>query len=153
MKTSFLYLKIWIIHILIYYSTFGFIIQSLTFWYKQWSINSDFIKQILLSPLIGAIGFYDGIPAYFIFAFFLFLIFNLFFKINALKSYIIATLIIYIGLKLLFYLYDEKSFTTHIISNREKNPLQINLLFLIVPSLALSSFIINKIIPRKKIFN
>lgn len=91
MKLNFnITLNVWIIHIISYYLMFGLIFQVLSYYNWGWSFNMELVGKILLSPIGGAFGLYDGFPAYFIFPLLTFIFFNKIFHQNLYKSYLLC---------------------------------------------------------------
>jgi len=132
-------LKIWIIHIIVYYLVFGLILQSLEQWYREWPVNWEFIGKILLSPLNGIFGWFDGFPMYFLLPVIIFLIIETFQKLNTFYSYIISVFLSYILIKYLIYYSRGFPFNIILRSNQKEESLEISLLYAILPALFISS--------------
>lgn len=134
-----LYLKIWILHIVAYYLIFGFILESLEQWYREWPVDWEFAAKILLSPLSGVFGWFDGFPLYVILPVIIFLVIETFEKLNTFYSYIIAVFLSYIPVKYLIYFNRGFPFNIILRSNQKEQSLEVNLLYAILPALLISS--------------
>ncbi|WP_308005146.1 hypothetical protein, partial [uncultured Chryseobacterium sp.] len=135
-----IYLKIWLIHIVIYYLVFGLITEYLDQWYREWSIDWGFLGRVLSSPLIGGVfGFDDGFPMYFILPIVIFLILEIFPKLNTFYSYIISTFLSYVVIKYLIYFNRGYPFNILLRSNQKEESLELSLLYAILPALLISS--------------
>ena|ERR1700750_1935606 len=133
------YLKIWIIHIIVYYIIFGLIVESLEQWYREWPVNWEFISKILFSPFSGVFGWYDGFPMYFILSVLIFLIIETFQKISTFYSYVISIFLSYIPIKYLIYCNGGFPFNIILRSNQKEKSLEVGLLYAILPALLISS--------------
>lgn len=144
-----LYLKTWIIHIIVYYIAFGLITESLELWYREWPIDWEFIGRILLSPLNGIFGFFDGFPLYFLISVIIFLVIETFQKSNIFYSYIISVFISYIVIKYFIYYNRDLPFSILLRSNQKEDSLEISLLYAILPALFLSSISVYLFLKKK----
>lgn len=126
-------LKIWLVHYLFYYWTFGIIFYSISYYHKEWEINKLFFKSILISPLLGIIGLYDGIII--IVPIIIYVVCRL--KLSLFKSYLLTLICCYFSyfIYLLLSNYRGVYFFTR---NKDDIILEINALFLIIPSLLIS---------------
>ncbi|KXH83149.1 hypothetical protein [Chryseobacterium kwangjuense] len=134
-----LYLKIWILHITVYYLIFGCILESLEQWYREWPVDWEFAAKIFLSPISGFFGWFDGFPLYVILSVAIFLVMETFEKSNSFYSYIIAVFLSYIPVKYLIYFNRGFPFNIVLRSNQKEQSLEVNLLYAIVPALLISS--------------
>lgn len=150
MEKTHLYFKIIFIHFVVYYIVFGLIFQSLVYWYGEWDfLEWEFLGKILASPLVGALlGFYDGFTFY-IFLIVFFFIFQ-FFNMKNIKSYILSAILVYVIGSYLYSLLIKVPFETNIMSHIKEENLHISMLFLIIPSLLVSSLIIWKFLRIRK---
>ena len=145
-----LYVKILIIHMVLYYTVFGAILQSLADWYSQWPISWDLISRILLSPLIGVLGFYDGLPAFFLLPFSLLIFLVEYKKLPLYQSYIASVLTAHVVVLYIGSWYYKLSFSTNIWSNKWENTLEVSLLWLILPAIFVSSMGVRFLLKKHK---
>lgn len=61
LKNLKLTLIIWLVHYFIYYCLFGFVYNFIDYWHRTYNIDFSFIERVLISPLAGIIGMYDGL--------------------------------------------------------------------------------------------
>ena len=60
-----IYVKIWMLHILSYYLIYGFIYQFISYKANDETLfQMEFFLKCFTSPLAGAIGLYNGFPAF-----------------------------------------------------------------------------------------
>ncbi len=103
-----LYIKILITHIVLYYTVFGGIVQLHRNWYLQWPISWDLIARILLSPLVGVLGLFDNIPAFFLLPFFLLIFLVECKKLPLYRSYVVSVLLAYVVVRFIVFIYWYK---------------------------------------------
>lgn len=152
MEKTHLYFKIIFIHFVVYYIVFGLIFQSLVYWYGEWDfLEWEFLGKILASPLVGALlGFYDGFTFYIFLI--VFILIGEIFRIGIFKSYIISVLLVYLILSYAYVIWNNNGhFETNIMSHIKEENLHVSMLFLIIPSLLLSSLIIWTFLKIRKI--
>lgn len=138
-------LAIWIVHYLSYYWVFGIIFYSISYWHKEWKINWDFFKSILISPLLGIFGLYDGLIA--IIPFLVYLICRI--KFSLFKSYLVTLFICYVIY--FIYLLGTSHRGAYIFTrNSDDNVFEVNALFLICPALLVSILIHYFILKKRK---
>ena len=145
-----LYIKILITHMVLYYIVLGGIYQSLADWYSQWPISWDLISRILLSPLIGVLGFYDGLPAFFLLPFSLLIFLVEYKKLRLYQSYIASVLTAHVVVLYIGSWYYKLSFSTNIWSNKWENTLEVSLLWLILPAIFVSSIGVRFLLKKHK---
>lgn len=150
MNKTILYFQIILIHIIIYYIIFGLIFQGLSYWYSGWGFFKwEFLGKVLMSPLVALLGFLDGFTFY-IFPIVFFFIFQ-FFNMKNIKSYILSAILVYVIGSYLYSILIKVPFETNIMSHVKEENLHISMLFLIIPSLLLSSLIIWTFLKIRKI--
>lgn len=126
-------LKIWGLHILIFYPVCSFLEDNLEvhrLFFKQ-NIDSEFWKISLLSPLNGLFGFWEKFPFFIFMAFAISIIFSFFIKKRFFINYIISLFISYL---IVFLIHRYKG----------------DIFYYIIPSLTIT-LIIQSIIFRKEI--
>lgn len=118
--------KLWISHILIYYFVFvslSNLAMKRSFFYKE-SLNI-----LLVSPLIGLMGFLDHFPGFFIFPIILMLVlYYRFFEQKIYKSYMFSLIISYF----LLYIYLFS------IGGLKSDFVDVNIFLFIIPTLAVA---------------
>lgn len=127
-------LKIWGLHILIFYPVCSFLEDNLevhSLFFKQY-IDPEFWKISLLSPLNGLLGFWEKFPFFIFMAFAISIVFNFFFKKRFFTNYTISLFISYM---IIFLMHRYKG----------------DIFYYIIPSLTIT-LIIQSVIFRKEIF-
>lgn len=149
-KNTVLLLKIWLLHYLIYYSIFGLIFHTIDYTFKKWEFNLEYLQKIIISPIAGSIGLYDGliiiIP----------IIISLFMtlKFNPFKSYYYTVLVCQFGLYFSSIFFSDRTSTINFTRNFDDETLKINYIFIITPCIIIS-ILINWLVFKKtyKILN
>lgn len=129
------YIVIWILHYIIYYMYFSIILNCISRFYLGRTFTVESITSVLLSPLGGAIGLFDGlviiIPV---------VLHYLLTKIYPFyKAYLITSIICYSTICLYFF---SKSFIYEFQGNLYENKLHIYPAFIIFPGVVISSYFI-----------
>lgn len=145
---KFTILKLFIIHIIVYYVFFTVISGFIWAIAKEASFfDKEEITKIIISPILGITGMYDGYIFFIVPHILLVIIINRFFlKNNLLKSFFISSLFIYlfIYLNLKFDLFNISLFNASFFEKYSNS----NILFIMIPSLIIS-FFFNWIFYRK----
>ncbi len=143
MKTKFKTIFfVWLIHVVSYYTIFGFIYQYLVYSFRNWSIFQwKFFGKVALSFILGLMGWYDWFPVYFPFTLILFFINYYKLKQNIYKSYL-ASFIISIIIKYFIHLYCDYDFSLRFYNRKIEEGVDINLFWFILPSFFISSILI-----------
>lgn len=142
-KYSVLLLKIWLLHYLIYYLSFGLVFHTIDYSFKKWNFNFEYLEKIVLSPLAGSMGLYDGLIIFIpiIISYLMKIKFDLF------KSYYYTILLCMIILYLIgAFAYDRT--TINFRRNIDDESLNINFIFIVIPCL-LISILINWFVYKK----
>lgn len=146
-KYSVLLIKIWLLHYLIYYWSFGLIFHTVDYLFKKWNFNFEYFQKIVLSPIVGMLGFYDGLII------FIPLIISHFMKIkfDVFKSFYYTLILCMSSLYLIgTFIYDG---TTIIFTrNIDDDKLNINFIIVCAPCIIISIFF-NWVIFKKKYRN
>jgi len=109
----FLYVKVWLLHIFIYYTCFGFCYQYDAFQKMNWSIwQLNFIGLVLFSPVIGVIGFLDGMPGFILSLIGLMILLNRLLR-NFFWSYMLSIILGNMLLFLFFFMDYSRTFILH----------------------------------------
>lgn len=103
------FFKIWMVHIIVYYYTWGAFYHTINYQKNKFSYDQDYYEKILFGPLVGIIGFYDGFMFFFIIpvilmAFFIKMRFTTKWFFLYIISLLLSYTILWIG-KILYYLY------------------------------------------------
>ena len=146
-SNNFLNVKIWILHIIIYYTIINFLYQFLTYFFLQWTIvELDFLGKILAGPIGGIIGLFDNFPLFILIPVTIYVIL-LKLKLNCFSSYFLS-LMTY----LLPYIYNFSTGGNTKISffrgTWEKGYYKLDYIFILLPSLIVS-ILVNWLVFRK----
>ena len=131
-------LKIWTLHVFIYYPICSFLAENLqrdSLKFKE-NLNHDSWYISLTSPLYGLLGLWDGLPLFIFVAFTISFLLKFVLKDRYFVNYVTSLLASYFIVFLIVIL----------VNNYNRNPL-----YFIIPSLIIT-FIIQMIIFRKDIF-
>lgn len=140
-------IKIWLFHVVIYYTTTNFFLQYLTYLYQNWTIlKIEFLLKILAGPIAGIIGFFDNFPLFVLIPITIYNILLLKFKLKHHTSYYLSIIASY----LIPYIYNFIFFNTKISFYKRPNEyyVKIDLIFILLPSLIIS-ILLNWLIFRK----
>lgn len=135
---NWVFIKIWFLHILIFYTIIGTAFQSIDYCFLDWKIGFEFIlKCIVASPIVGLIGYFDFPSCVFI-SILLMMILSMYAK-NWFHAYIASIVIPQIFLHL-YFLIIMKEFRYYSFSGRERDtiPFEINYLFFVIPSMLIT---------------
>lgn len=142
-KYSVLLIKIWLLHYLIYYLSFGLMFHTIDYSFKKWNFNFEYLEKILISPLAGSMGLYDGLII------FIPIIISHFMKIkfDIFKSFYYTLLLCMLSLYLIgAFVYNRT--TINFRRNIDDESLKINFIFVVIPCIIIS-ILINWIVFKK----
>ena len=131
---------IWLVHYFIYYCLFGFVYNFIDYWHRTYNIDFSFIERVLISPLAGIIGMYDGLVI--IIPILVFSLLRL--KMTFFKAYYISIILCHIAIYLGSFFFANKTHFTFE-RNLDDEILKINFLILQIPCLLLT-IVLNKCI-------
>jgi hypothetical protein len=143
-KYSVVLIKIWLLHYLIYYLLFGLLFHTIDYLFRKWYFGFEYLQKIILSPIIGMIGFYDGLII------FIPIIISHFMKIkfSVFKSYYYTVLLCQFGLYFISVLFSDRPSTINFTRNVDDETLKINYIFIITPCIIIS-ILINWLVFKK----
>jgi hypothetical protein len=142
-----LFLKIFALHVLIYFSFFACIGRSLSYFYKNWGLDLNFFTLFFIAPLGGILGFLDGFPVFVIpYVLLFYCLKQYLFKNKWFVSFVISSLIIYSSV--FIYLCINDGATGLYFGEKFEDRYEVNILVIMIPSL-LMSFLINWLVFRK----
>jgi hypothetical protein len=131
------FLKIWTLHILIFYTIIDVFYQSVDYWFLDLKIGFEFIMRCIIGPITGLIGYFDFISCVFISILLMYILIK--YIKNWFFAYIISIVIPQVFLHL-YFLIIMKEFRYYSFSGREWDaiPFKINYLFFVIPSMLIT---------------
>lgn len=145
-----IFILIWLVHIIVYYFIFGNIDNLINNYYSDWDFFfEESISRSLSSPITGLFGWYDGLPFFVMIPIGVMLILVLtMMRKNWFIAYTISCVSCYLGMYLYTILID-KSTNLYQSGINGLEDLTLQHIFLIIPSLIIS-ILINKLIFKNK---
>jgi hypothetical protein len=146
-SNNLLFLKIWCLHIFVYYTIIGSMFQAIDYSFLEWNYGLEFLYRCIFSFGIGLLGYFDFPCCVFISILFTSILLR--FKIQWFSAYVISIVLLQVFLHLYFWIV-MKEFRFYTFTGRAWNAVQykINYLFFVIPSL-LIAIGINWIVFRK----
>lgn len=144
-----LFIRIWGVHILVYYFIYGNIDNFLRIYYMKWTFFDDeSLMRSFLSPFFGFVGWFDNFPLFFLFP--LIGMGFLVFKWNKkwFLSYSITSIVSYV-MSYMYGVYDGKGTLVYMSRIFEDGRLELPKLAVIIPSLSLA-ILLNWLIFKKQ---